>query len=83
MLTNSDKLKLCIFSHHNAIKFKSKGKRKEKKMLRMRNRMLPNCNHIAISITSYSYLKHKTVLNVVVHVLVSALGRQRQSGLLN
>jgi hypothetical protein len=23
MLTNSDKLKLCIFSHHNAIKIKS------------------------------------------------------------
>ena len=24
MLTNSDKLKLCIFSHHNAIKLKKK-----------------------------------------------------------
>jgi hypothetical protein len=24
MLTNSDKLKLCIFSHHNAIKLKEK-----------------------------------------------------------
>jgi hypothetical protein len=36
MLTNSDKLKLCIFSRHNAIKLKSKvggrtkkGKKKE------------------------------------------------------
>ena len=28
MLTNSDKLKLCIFSHHNAIKLKSKGEKK-------------------------------------------------------
>ena len=31
MLTNSDKLKLCIFSHHNAIKLKSKKKKKKKK----------------------------------------------------
>ena len=26
MLTNSDKLKLCIFSHHNSIKLKSTNK---------------------------------------------------------
>jgi hypothetical protein len=26
-LTNSDKLKLCIFSHHNAIKLKKKKKK--------------------------------------------------------
>jgi hypothetical protein len=30
MLTNSDKLKLCISSHHNAIKLKSKEKIKIK-----------------------------------------------------
>jgi hypothetical protein len=31
MLTNSDKLKLCIFSHHNAIKLKLKKKKKKEK----------------------------------------------------
>jgi hypothetical protein len=31
MLTNSDKLKLCIFSHHNAIKLKSKKKKGKEK----------------------------------------------------
>jgi hypothetical protein len=31
MLTNSDKLKLCIFSHYNAIKLKSKKKKERKK----------------------------------------------------
>jgi hypothetical protein len=32
MLTNSDKLKLCLFSHHNAIKLKFKKKKKGSKI---------------------------------------------------
>jgi hypothetical protein len=42
MLTNSDKLKLCIFSHRNAVKLKSKEKKNNRNRIRRR---FPDTGH--------------------------------------
>jgi hypothetical protein len=59
MLTNSDKFKLCIFSHHNAIKLKSKKQQNKQKGNLLREERV----YLSYTCTSHFITKGSQVRN--------------------